>query len=57
MTPLMIRGIIDPPTLRGGGGGHRGLVVGMFDCGPIVWRFEFALCQSTLTFPQWAMTG
>ena len=28
--PLRTRAIIDPPTW----GGHRGLVVGVFDCGP-----------------------
>ena len=45
--PLRTRGIIDPPTWDG----HRGLVVGVFDCGPIGRRFECALCRSTLTFP------
>ena len=35
----------------------RGLVFGVFDCGPTGWRFESTLCQSTLTFPQWSMTG
>ena len=30
-------------------GNHRGLVVGVFDCGPTGRRFECATCQSTLT--------
>ena len=37
-------------------GGHRGLVVGVFDCRPTSRWFESASCQSTLTFPQWPMT-
>ena len=40
-----------------GRGGHRGLVVGVFDCGPRGRRFQAALCQSTLTFPHDSMTG
>ena len=30
IAPLKTQGIIDPPTW----GGHRGLVVGVFECGP-----------------------
>ena len=45
---LRTRDITDPlPTW----GSHRGLVVGVFDCGPKCRRFESALCRSTLTFP------
>ena len=56
-TPLLrTRGIFDPPTWCG----HRGMVVGVFDCGPTGRRFQFALCRST-AFPrsaqQWPMTG
>ena len=51
--PLRTRGIIDPPTW----GGHLGLVVGVFDCGPTGRRFESTLCRSTVTLPQWSMTG
>ena len=43
--------IIYPPTW----GGHRGLVVGVFDCGPTGRPFESALCRSTLTFPHDSM--
>ena len=42
-----IRGIIDPPTW----GGDRGLVIGVFDCGPTGRPFESASCRSTLTPP------
>ena len=38
-------------------GGHHGLVVGVFDCGPSGQRLESALSRSTLTFPQWSVTG
>ena len=44
---------IDPPT----SGGHRGVVVGVFDCGPTGRCFESALGRTTLTFPQWSMTA
>ena len=30
---------------------YRGLVLGVCDCGPTGWWFEYALCRSTLTFP------
>ena len=36
---LRTRGIIDPPTW----GSHRGLVVGVFDCGPTGRQFESAI--------------
>ena len=47
--PLRTRSKIDPPTW--GGGGHRGLAVGVFDCGL---RFESpctASYRSTSLFP------
>ena len=51
---LRTRSIIDSPTW----GGHRGLVVGVFDCVPTGRRFASALCRSTLTLTSpWSMTG
>ena len=46
-------GFSDSPTL----GGHCGLVVGVFDCGPTDRCLESALHQSTFTFPLCSMTG
>ena len=43
--------------LDGNWGGQHGLVVGVFNCGPTGRWFESVLCQGTLTFPQWSMTG
>ena len=55
--PLRTRGIFGPPIW----GGHRRLVVGVFDCRPIRRRFQSALCWSTLTFSPvvhgWANKG
>ena len=45
--PSRTWGITALPT----SGGHRGLVVGVFDCGPTGRRFESAPFRSTFPFP------
>ena len=50
---LGTRGIIDPPTW----GGHRGLVVGVFDCGPIGRLSNLPCAGALCPPPQWFMHG